>query len=71
MLTVNGIRPDIPIGDGRPSATATMPAGRTNNDRSRPKRKDDKRQALFKTKTGTTIGVCFGFNDLENLENNI
>ena len=63
LLTVNGIRPDIPIGDIKSATAAAAPAGRSV-DRSRPKgRSMDKRQAAFKTKAGTTIGVCFGFND--------
>ena len=66
MLSVNNVRPDIPIGDAKSYAHA--PAAnrqRDTVDRQKPKaaKNTDKRQASFKSKTGAVLGVCYGYND--------
>lgn len=70
MLTVNGIRPDIPIGENRsqPGSSSGTGRSRDSTDRGRSKtngqdKRNDRRQASFKTKSGAMIGVCYGYND--------
>ena len=67
MLTVNNVRPDIPIGEGKNVANAHSTAAgrqRESGDKSKAKSKsNDKRHASFKSKTGAVLGVCYGYND--------
>ena len=67
LLTTSGYRPEIPLIEARGPAPPAQRQREAAPDRQKGKRAgSDKRTALFKTKDGATIGVCYGFNDSGN-----
>jgi len=63
LLTVSGYRPDIPLSDARTPAAAGRARDFASEKPRNKKGNPDKRQAMFKTKSGALIGVCYGYND--------